>query len=141
MAGVRAEVTLLEGKRFRADMGSGYSFHLDVSPSQGGTGDGARPMELLLAGLAGCTAVDVVDILRKSRQPLTGLRVKVTGERADDFPKVYTHIQVTYLVQGKGLSQDAVKRAIKLSEDKYCSASAMLGAVAKIESSYEITEG
>ncbi len=141
MATGSAEVTLLEGKRFRADMGTGYSFNLDVAPSDGGTGDGARPMELLLAGLAGCTAFDVLDILRKSKQPLTGLQVKVSGERAADFPKVYTHIQVTYLLQGKGLSEDAVKRAIKLSEEKYCSASAMLGAVAKIESSYEISEG
>lgn len=141
MASASAEVTLLEGKRFRADMGTGYSFNMDVSPSQGGTGDGARPMELLLAGLAGCTAVDIVDILRKSKQNLTGLRVKVTGERANDFPKVYTHIHVTYLLQGKSLSEDAVKRAIKLSEEKYCSASAMLGVVAKIESRYEIAEG
>jgi putative redox protein len=97
-------------------------------------------MELLLAGLAGCTGMDVADIMRKSRQEITGLQVVVDGERAQDYPMVFTHIRVEYVVRGHHISEDAVRRAIQLSEEKYCSASAMLGKTAKIETSYRIVE-
>jgi len=99
---------------------------------------GIRPMEMLLLGLAGCTGVDVVHILRKQRQPLQGLRVEVRARRAENHPKVYTEIEITYLLQGDGLSLQAIERAIELSEEKYCSASAMLGETAKISSSYRL---
>ncbi|MFN2135080.1 MAG: OsmC family protein [Candidatus Promineifilaceae bacterium] len=122
---------------FRASLGSGYEF--DVS---GGTEKiGGSPMELLLAGLAGCTAVDVVLMLQKQRQEISGLAVEVLGDRADSHPKVYTDVLVRYTIRGKGINPKAVERAIKLSEEKYCSASAMFsrsGAVIKID--YELIE-
>jgi putative redox protein len=98
------------------------------------------PMELLLLGLAGCTGYDVVSILAKKRQNLEKFQVKVRGLRADDYPMVYTDIEIEYLLWGEGLTEKAVAQAIELSEDKYCSASAMLGQTAKITSSFQIFE-
>jgi putative redox protein len=99
---------------------------------------GISPMELLLTGLAGCTGVDVALILGKKRQPLDDLQVRVRGKRADQHPKVYTEIVIEYWLWGEGLSEKAIEQAIALSEEKYCSASAMLGAKAQIISSYRI---
>ena len=99
---------------------------------------GASPMELLLLGVAGCTGIDVALILEKKRQPLQDLKVRVRGRRADEFPKVYTEIEIEYLLWGEGLSKKAVEQAIQLSEDKYCSASAMMSKTATITSSYRI---
>ena len=99
---------------------------------------GLSPMEILLAGVAGCTGVDVVDILTKKRQPPEAMQVKVRGKRADTFPRVYTEIEVLYLIWGKGIDPDAVEQAIRLSEEKYCSVSAMLRGVTEIRSSYKI---
>jgi putative redox protein len=106
----------------------------------GGKEDTGRvsPMELLLMGLAGCTGIDVVNILEKKRQPLENFQVKVRGKRAEDYPMVYTEIEVEYLLWGMGLNPKAVEQAIQLSEEKYCSASIMLGKTAKIRSSYRI---
>ena len=97
-------------------------------------------MELLLAGLGGCTAIDIIGIMRKARQEVTGYEVQVSGERATEHPKVYTSIQIEHVVRGRNISEETLKRAIHLSETKYCSASAMLGAVAKITSTYRIIE-
>ena len=102
---------------------------------------GIWPMEMLLLGLAGCTGVDVANILRKKRQRLEDLRVEVRAKRADDHPKVYTEIEITYLLSGEGLNDTAVEQAIELSERKYCSASIMLGRTAKISSSYRLISG
>ena len=99
---------------------------------------GVTPMEMLLLGLAGCTGIDVVHILRKKRQPLRDLRVQVRARRADNHPKVYTEIELTYLLVGDGLKESAVKHAISLSENKFCSATAMLGKTATIRSTYRI---
>jgi putative redox protein len=99
---------------------------------------GISPMELILAGLAGCTGVDIADILGKKRQPLKGLKVRVRAKRREEYPQIFTEIEVTYLVYGDGLDQRAVERAIQLSEEKYCSVSAMLRSAAKISSSYQI---
>ncbi len=137
---MEAKATLTQGMHFDVSVGSGYHLEIDASPEQGGTGRGARPMELLLAGLAGCTALDVISILRKSRQEVTGFEVVVNGDRAEQDPKVYTHIRVEYVVRGHHISEDALQRAIRLSEEKYCSASAMLGKTAKIGTSYRIIE-
>ena len=137
---MEAKATLTEGMHFNVSLGSGYSLELDAAPEHGGTGRGGRPMEMLLAGLAGCTGLDVLDIMRKSRQEITGLEVSVNGDRAQEYPMVFTHIRVEYVARGRGLSEDALRRAIQLSEDKYCSASAMLGKTAKIETSYRIVE-
>jgi len=99
---------------------------------------GVSPMEMILLGLAGCTGVDIVDIMEKKRQPLKALRVKVRGKRREEFPKIYTEIEVTYLVWGDGIDPQAIQRAIQLSEEKYCSVSAMLRAAAEIKSNYQI---
>jgi len=117
---------------FAAQTGSGHQIVLDGQKEAG-----ASPMEMLLVGMAGCTAIDVVHILKRQRQPIEGLEVTVRGERAEDHPKVYTHISVEYVARGP-LDADKVQRAIALSEEKYCSASAMLGAVAHIASSFRI---
>jgi len=99
---------------------------------------GVSPMELLLVGLAGCTGVDIVDILEKKRQPMKALKVKVRGKRSEDHPKIYKEIEVTYLIWGEGIDPKAVERAIQLSEEKYCSVSAMLRSAAEIRTSYQI---
>jgi putative redox protein len=99
---------------------------------------GVSPMELLLAGLAGCTGIDVVDIMEKKRQPLKALKVKVRGLRRQEYPMFYTQIEVTYLIWGDNLDSKAVERAIQLSEERYCSVSAMLRSCAEIKSSYQI---
>jgi putative redox protein len=102
--------------------------------------DNISPMELLLLGLAGCTGYDVVSILQKKRQNLTDFKVRVKGTRAEDYPMVYTDIEVEYLFWGEGLANKAIEQAIELSETKYCSASIMLGKIANIKSSYKIMD-
>jgi putative redox protein len=97
-------------------------------------------MEMLLLGMGGCTAIDVINILKKARQPVTGCEVELEAERADTDPKVFTHIQVHFIVTGKGVNENHLKRAIALSAEKYCSASIMLGKTAEIAHSYEIRE-
>jgi putative redox protein len=99
---------------------------------------GVSPMELILVGLAGCTGIDVVDIMLKKREPLKAFKVKVRGKRNEDFPKIYTEIEITYLLWGIGIEAKSVERAIQLSEEKYCSVSAMLSSVADIRSTYQI---
>ncbi|MCL4371197.1 MAG: OsmC family protein [Chloroflexi bacterium] len=136
---MEVKATHVKGMRFTATL-SGYKFDIDASPADGGTGPGARPMELLLAGLAGCTGMDIVSILEKSRQELTGFEVVVSAERRKEYPMIFTDIHVEYVLRGHNLSEDAVKRAIELSETKYCSAEAMMDKVAKITSSYRIIE-
>jgi putative redox protein len=103
-----------------------------------GEREGVSPMELILVGLAGCTGTDVVDILRKKRQPFDALRVRVRGKKAQDFPKIYTEIEITYLIWGAGIETKAIERAIQLSEEKYCSVSAMLRQTVQIRSSYRL---
>ncbi len=101
---------------------------------------GPRPMELLLMGLAGCTAMDVISILQKKRQPFQRVKVIATGERADEHPKVYTHIHLEFVVYGAGVRPEAVERSIELSQTKYCPASAMLSKAVEITTSYRIVE-
>ena len=99
---------------------------------------GVSPMELLLVGLAGCTGVDIVDIMAKKRESLKALKVRVRGKRSEDFPKIYKEIEITYLIWGEGIKSKSVEQAIQLSEEKYCSVGVMLSAVADIHSSYQI---
>jgi putative redox protein len=99
---------------------------------------GVSPMELILVGLAGCTGVDIVDILQKKREPLKALKVNVRGKKSDNFPKIYKEIEITYLIWGEGIDPKSIERAIQLSEEKYCSVSAMLRQSAQIRSSYQI---
>lgn len=126
--------------RFEAHTHPDQTIALDAAPEHGGQEAGSRPLDMLLVGLAGCTAMDVVSILRKKRQPVTDLIVRVSGHRADDHPRVYTDIEVTYVVEGSGVDPSAVERAIELSETKYCPAWAMLRAKARITSRYEVQQ-
>jgi putative redox protein len=112
---------------------SGFSVPLDSNPEAGGENGGFRPMELLLVGLAGCTARDVISILQKKRQDVTAFEVRVLdAERAGDHPRVYTDITLEYIVTGRDIDRAAVERAVQLSEEKYCSAQAMLSKTARI---------
>jgi putative redox protein len=131
-----AKVTWVEDRRFVGQASSGHGIVVDASTAK----IGPSPMELLLMGMAGCTAHDVVDILQKQRQTVTALDVSVRAERAEQPPRVYTTIEVEYLIEGRDITSKAVERAIRLSEEKYCSASIMLGATARIVSSYRIEE-
>jgi putative redox protein len=135
-----ATVTLVDGMQFVAETGSGHSFTIDGVPEVGGHDTGPRPFELLAAGLAGCTAMDVISVLRTMRQKPTGLKVHVSGERATEHPKKFLSIHIEYIVIGYGLSEDRVARAIELSETKYCPAIANLRPGAPITSSYTILE-
>jgi putative redox protein len=126
---------------FIAETGSGHLLAMDGAPEAGGRNLAPRPMELLLAGTGGCTSFDVVMILRKGRQDVTGCEVKITADRAGEDPKVFVRINMHFVVTGKGLKPDAVERAIKLSAEKYCSASIMLGKTAEMTHTWEIIEG
>lgn len=137
---MKARVKLVEGVSMVAEAGSGHSVVLDGAPEIGGRNIGFRPMEMLLMGLAGCTALDVVSILRKSRQEVTDLSVEVEAERAANEPKVFTRIQVHFVVTGRRLTENHVRRAVDLSADKYCSASIMLGKTAEMHHDFEIVE-
>lgn len=137
---MQTRVTLIDGMHFEAEVDSGHTIPMDTAREWGGQNLGARPIELLLAGLGGCTAFDVLSILRKARQEVTGYQVLVEGDRADTDPKVFTSIHVEHVVRGRGISEDTLRRAIDLSEHKYCSVSAMLEKVARITTSYRIIE-
>ena len=130
---MRARVKRNEGVSFVAETGSGHAVVLDGAIDAGGRNLGPRPMELVLAGTAACTAFDVVWILRKARQPISDCVVEADAERAADDPKVFTRIHLKYRVAGTGLNRAQVERAVKLSKEKYCSVSAMLQKTAKIE--------
>jgi putative redox protein len=127
-----------DGMSFVAETGSGHAFVMDGAPEGGGRNLGPRPMETVLAGAGGCTAYDVVVILKKSKQQVTGCEVQMQAERAETDPKVFTSIRMHFIVRGRDLKPSVVESAIKLSHTKYCSATAMLGAVAEIETAYEI---
>jgi len=128
------------GMRMVGDVAGGPSIILDSGHPEYGTHSGPAPMELILLGLAGCTAMDVVSIMDKKRQPMTNLQVKVEAERADKHPKVYTKIHLEYIAYGKGISETAFVRSIELSEQRYCSVSAMLSKTAEITTSHRIVE-
>jgi putative redox protein len=126
---------------FEGSAASGFTLPLDSNPEAGGENSGFRPMELLLVGLAGCTAMDVISILQKKRQDVTAFEVRVLeAERAADHPRVYTKITLEYVVTGRGIDRVAVERAVTLSEEKYCSAQAMLGEVAEITHQITVLE-
>lgn len=128
------------GMSFIAETGSGHAVVMDGAPEAGGRNLGPRPMEMMLAGAGGCTAFDVVLILKKGRQAVSGCEVSLKAERAESDPKVFTHIHFHYRVKGKQLKPESVARAIELSKDKYCSASIILGKTAEITHDFEIVE-
>jgi putative redox protein len=129
-----------DGMAFVAETGSGHLVTMDGAPEGGGHNLAPRPMELLLAGTGGCTAYDVVLILKKGRQEVSGCEVSLKAERADTDPKVFTRIHFHFVVHGRKLKAEAVERAVKLSSEKYCSASIMLGKSARISHDWEIVE-
>ena len=137
---MKAQVKWVDGAMFVGESGSGHALVLDGPPEGGGRNLGMRPMELLLLGTGGCTAYDVVQILRKSRQRVRDCRVELRAERSDEVPKVFTRIHVHYVVSGQEIKPAIVERAIRLTAEKYCSASIMLGQMAEITHDYEIIE-
>lgn len=125
---------------FLAETGSGHLFAMDGAPDGGGNNLAPRPMETLLAGAGGCSAYDVVLILRRGRQDIRGCEVRLSADRATEDPMVFTAIRFHYVVRGRNLKPEAVERAVKLSHEKYCSASIMLGKTAELSHSIEIIE-
>lgn len=137
---MKARAVWVDGRMFVGESGSGHSVVMDGAPEAGGRNLGIRPMEMLLLGLAGCTAFDVVMILEKGREAVTDCVVEVDAERADGEPKVFTRITLRYIVKGRNLAHDKVERAVKLSADKYCSASIMLGKTAEMHHEIVVEE-
>ncbi len=133
-------VRWVDGMAFMAETGSGHAFVIDGAPEAGGRNLGPRPMETVLAGTGSCTAFDVVLILKKSGQHITGCHVELKSERAATDPKVFTKIHMHFVVRGKNIKPQMVENAIKLSHQKYCSASIMIGKTAEITHDYEIIE-
>jgi putative redox protein len=138
---MKAKVTWTgPGLRMVGDSDGGPAIVIDSSKGDMGTHSGPSPMELVLLGLAGCTAMDVVSIMAKKRQPFTNLEVKVEAERADEHPRVFTKIHLEYIAYGTDVDELALCRAIELSEEKYCSAMGMLKQVTEMTSSYRVVE-
>ncbi|WP_043107043.1 OsmC family protein [endosymbiont of unidentified scaly snail isolate Monju] len=137
---MKARVKWIEGALMLGESPSGHAVVMDGPEEHGGRNLGVRPMEMLLLGMGGCSEFDVVHILKKSRQDVRFCEVELTAERAETEPKVFTRIHAHFRVGGPGLSEKVVERAVKLSAEKYCSASIMLGAMAEITHSFELVE-
>jgi len=137
---MKAEVKWLGGRAFEGTPASGHRVIMDSSPDFGGQDRGIRPMEMLLVGMGGCTSIDVMNILEKSRQDVKACVAEVTAERAETEPKVFVRMHVHFKVTGRGLDPARIARAIELSAEKYCSASIMLGKTAEITHDFEIIE-
>lgn len=132
-----------KGQRaFEAEPPSGVKFTMDAYPDSGGQGLGPTPFEAFLASMVACSAMDVIGILEKKRQKVTGYRIEVDGDRTPEgiYPRPFTHLRIKHIVSGENLSEDAVARAVELSDEKYCSVVATLRAAPKIEASYEIEQ-
>ena len=137
---VEAKINLIKDMRFSGTASSGHTLYMDADDGSGGHNAGFRPMELLLVGFGGCSGMDVISILRKKRQAVTGLEINVKGIKSDDYPKIYKEVHIEYIVSGNSVEKEAVERAISLSLDKYCSVGATLAKAGKITSSYRIVE-
>jgi putative redox protein len=137
---MKAKITWINDRAFLGESGSGHAIVMDGAPENGGRNIGVRPMEMMLLGLGGCTAFDVVMILEKSREKITGCEVELIAERASEDPKVFTSVKLIYTLRGQNLKPAAVERAITLSSEKYCSASKMFEKTAKLEHEWKILE-
>jgi putative redox protein len=133
-----AKVKWVEGFQFVGESGSGHAIVMDASPEAGKVMTGMTPMEMLLVGIGGCSGMDVVSVLKKKRQEVVDIAVNVSGEKAESYPQKYTSIQLEFIITGKNISDDAVKKAVDLSMEKYCSVKATLEGSAKIVYSYKI---
>ena len=138
---MKARIKWVDGISFRGETESGHSVSIDGAPNIGGKNLGPRPMELILLGLGGCSSIDVILILQKSRQEVTDCVVEIDSTRASEDPKVFTDIHLHFIVTGKSLNAQQVERAINLSAEKYCSASIMLRSTVNITHDFEIIEG
>src|SRR6266480_6854006 len=132
--------TLETGMRFDVETGSGHHVILDAAEHNGGQNSGPQPMEMLLVALASCAGMDIITILRKKRQEITGYELRVHGIRAEEHPKVFLDITVEHIFTGRNIRPDAVERAIGLTEERYCGASSMLGKTAIITHTFNIVE-
>ena len=137
---MKARVIWLDNMSFVGESGSGHSIVMDGPPESGGRNLGVRPMEMLLLGLGGCASFDVVLILQKSKQQIIDCEVQIEAGRADKEPKVFTRIHLHFVVTGRSVSAEKVERAIKLSAEKYCSASIMLAQMAEVTHDFELIE-
>ena len=137
---MKCRIKWLDYMSFVGESGSGHSVVMDSAPEAGGRNLGVRPLEMLLLGLGGCTAFDVVSILHKSRQDIVDCEVELEAERATEVPKVFTRIHVHFIVSGKNIDPAKVERAVELSAEKYCSASRMLEKTAEITHDFEVIE-
>lgn len=137
---MKAAVTWDHGLTFEGTADTGFTVSMGGSTAVGGDDDGFRPMELILTGLIGCTAMDVISILMKKRQDVTNFRVTADAEQAGDHPHVFTKIRIHYIVEGRDVDPKAVERAMELSETRYCPAQAMLSETVPMELTYEIVE-
>ncbi len=137
---MKGEVRLVDGVRFQVTSGSGHSSFTDGPPEEGGKNLGMRPMEMVLLGMGGCTAFDIVQILRKRRHEPQLVEIEMEAERADSIPKVFTSIHLKYKVRGEGIKENEVKRAIDLSLEKYCSATRMLASTAEVTYEFELLD-
>ena len=137
---MKARIVWQEHRTFVGESGSGHTVVMDGAPEHGGRNLATRPMEMLLLGMGGCSAFDVVGMLERARQPLDRLELGIEADRAEDIPQVFTRIHVLYRAFGNGLSEAQVRRAIDLSITKYCSASLMLGETAEITYDLELIE-
>lgn len=137
---IEAKVTLVKDMQFTGNATSGHTLSMDADDASGGQNAGFRPMELLLVGFGGCSGMDVISILRKKRQQVSGLEINVRGEKTDSPPKIYKEVHIEYVVKGKGVEKEAVERAISLSLEKYCSVGATLAKAGTITHSYKIIE-
>jgi putative redox protein len=137
---MKASVRWVDGMMFEAAADSGHTITMDGPPELGGRNRGSRPMEVVLMGTGACSAADVVSILKKSRQDVTDCVVELEAERAESVPKVFTRIHMHYVVTGRSLKPEAVERAVRLSAEKYCSATRMLNETAAITHDFEIRD-
>ena len=137
---LHAKVTYTQGLQFVGEASSGHAIVMDGDTEVGGNNTGLRPMELLLLGLGGCSGMDIVSILRKKKQEVTSLEINVRGQKAENYPKKYTDIDMEFIIKGINISEDSVKKAIDLSMTKYCSVKATLEGSAKIGFSYRIIQ-
>jgi putative redox protein len=135
-----ARASYIGPMRFDVQSGSGHTITLDVSAVDGGQNSGPTPMELLVMGLAGCTGMDVISILRKRRQDVTGYEIRVHGTRAPEHPRVFVEIEIEHIIHGRDVRAADVARAIELSDTKYCGVGATLSKSAKITSTFRIIE-
>ncbi len=137
---IEAKVNLVKDMEFVGRNETGHTLTMDAEEASGGHNKGFQPMDLLLVGFGGCSGMDVISILRKKRQPVTGLEINVKGEKSDSYPKVYKQVHIEYIVKGKGVEKEAVERSIALSLEKYCSVGATLTKAGTVTHSYRIEE-